>query len=78
MKISPALYHLWGDDAARAVVLMALEFSLGRLDPLLHGVHVEARALLHLRKFDECLGIFTGCFLNVDAAPELVHEEIKI
>jgi hypothetical protein len=46
MKISPALYHLWGDDAARAVVLMALEFSLGRLDPLLHGVHVEARALL--------------------------------
>jgi hypothetical protein len=63
---------------ARAIVLMAVEISLGRLDLLLHGLHVEARAHLHLTKFDECLDLFTGCFLNVDAAPELVHEEIKI
>lgn len=52
-------------------------FLRGR-DLLLHRLHVEACAFLHRRKFDEGLGIFADLLLDIDEAPELVHEEIII
>jgi hypothetical protein len=44
-----------GDDAAPAIVLLAVEFFLGGFDLLLHCFHVESRALFALAEFEERL-----------------------
>src|SRR5438128_731712 len=46
----------------------------GLLDLVLHGLEVEARALLHRRELDRRLGQLPDLLLDVDEPPELVDE----
>src|SRR3954468_18407900 len=54
------------------------ERSSGGLDLRLHGVEVEARALLHRRKLDRRHGELLHLLLHEDEAPELVLEPLEI
>src|SRR5262249_57456921 len=50
----------------------------GRLDLRLHGLEVEARALLHRRKFDRGLRQLLDLLLDEHEAPELVLEPVEV
>src|SRR5215510_7887178 len=49
-----------------------------RLDLGLHGIEVEARALLHRRKLDRGLGQLQDLLLDEHKAPELVLEPLEV
>src|SRR3954452_812973 len=61
-----------------ALLTLPRDRGSGGLDLRLHGVEVEARALLHRRKLDRRHGELLHLLLHEDEAPELVLEPLEI
>jgi hypothetical protein len=49
----------------------------GPFDLFFDSVQIEARALLHWRKFDGCLGDLGHLLLHEDETPELVSKPVQ-
>src|SRR5215471_3977407 len=58
--------------------LLAAVCCHGLLDLGFHGVHVEARSLLHRGKVDEGLGNLRDFLLDEDEAPELILVPVHV